>query len=190
MTAHRAALASAALAACLLFTAGGAEADPAVKPLILEARVQQLEDEATIRRMLDDYMGLLASRDWDTYIRMFAKQGELDIVEGVLRGRDAIRTRMDLASKRMAGAATAQNRPQRQRADLLSDIRVQVTGDSATAKSRFTFVGEQADGTFSRDGLGRLFGQMDSRRRRVAHPETQREVGPTRGREHAAADEQ
>jgi hypothetical protein len=30
--------------------------------LSLEARVQQLEDEATIRRLLDDYMGLLQSR--------------------------------------------------------------------------------------------------------------------------------
>jgi ketosteroid isomerase-like protein len=122
-------------------TAIGAES------LSLEARVRQLEDEATIRRQLEDYMGLLRSRDWDNYIKMFAKASpELHMAEGTVVGRDAIRTRMDNASKRMAAAAAAANRPQLQRADLLSDVRVQVTGDTATARSRFTFLGEQPDG--------------------------------------------
>ena len=122
--------------------------------LSLEARVRQLEDEATIRRLLEDYMGLLRSRDWDNYIKMFSKDSELHMAEGTVKGRDAIRTRMDNASKRMAAAAAAQNRPQLQRADLLSDVRVQVTGDTATARSRFTFVGEQPDGSFRVTGSG------------------------------------
>ena len=123
--------------------------------LSLEARVRQLEDEATIRRQLEDYTGLLRSRDWDNYIKMFSKAApELHMAEGTVIGRDAIRTRMDNASKRMAAAAAAQNRPQLQRADLLSDVRVQVTGDTATARSRFTFVGEQPDGTFRVTGSG------------------------------------
>lgn len=121
----------------------------------LEARVRQLEDEATIRRQLEDYMGLLRSRDWDNYIKMFAKAApELHMAEGTVVGRDAIRTRMDNASKRMAAAAAAQNRPQLQRADVLSDVRVQVKGDSATARSRFTFLGEQPDGSFRVTGSG------------------------------------
>jgi ketosteroid isomerase-like protein len=122
--------------------------------LSLEARVKQLEDEATIRRLLEDYMGLLRSRDWDAYIKMFSKDSELHMAEGTVKGRDAIRTRMDNASKRMAAAAAAQNRPQLQRADLLSDVRVQVTDDTATAKSRFTFLGEQPDGSFRVTGSG------------------------------------
>jgi 3-phenylpropionate/cinnamic acid dioxygenase small subunit len=123
--------------------------------LSLEARVRQLEDEATIRRQLEDYMGLLRSRDWDNYIKMFAKASpELRMAEGTVIGRDAIRTRMDNASKRMATAAAAANRPQLQRADLLSDVRVQVAGDSAAARSRFTFLGEQPDGTFRVTGSG------------------------------------
>lgn len=123
--------------------------------LSLEARVRQLEDEATIRRSLEDYLGLLQSRDWDNYIKMFAKAApELHMAEGTVTGREAIRTRMDNASKRMAAAAAAQNRPQLQRADLLSDVRVQVTGDTATARSRFTFLGEQPDGTFRVTGSG------------------------------------
>ena len=111
--------------------------------LSLEARVRQLED----------YMGLLRSRDWDNYIKMFAKAApELHMAEGTVIGRDAIRTRMDNASKRLVAAA--QNRPQLQRADLLSDVRVQVTGDTAAARSRFTFLGEQPDGTFRVTGSG------------------------------------
>ena len=65
-------------------------------------------------------MGLLDSRDWDNYVQLFAKEGELDIVEGVLKGHDAIRTRMANASERMAKAREGQ--PQRQSADLLSNI--------------------------------------------------------------------
>jgi ketosteroid isomerase-like protein len=130
-------------------TAVGAES------LSLEARVRQLEDEATIRRQLEDYMGLLRSRDWDNYIKMFARASpELHMAEGTVVGRDAIRTRMDTASKRMATAAAAANLPHLQRADLLSDVRVQVTGDTATARSRFTFLGEQPDGTFRVTGSG------------------------------------
>ncbi len=138
-------------------SAGGISALVAVSAegLSLEARVRQLEDEATIRRRLEDYMGLLRSRDWDNYIKMFAKASpELHMAEGTVVGRDAIRTRMDNASKRMAAAAAAQNRPQLQRADLLSDVRIQVTGDTATARSRFTFLGEQPDGTFRVTGSG------------------------------------
>ena len=124
--------------------------------LSLEARVRQLEDEATIRRELEDYMGLLRARDWDNYIKMFAKAApELHMAEGTVVGRDAIRTRMDNASKRMAAAAAAANRPAGCNAPMvLSDVRVQVTGDSATARSRFTFLGEQPDGTFRVTGSG------------------------------------
>ena len=137
--------------------AGGASALvlAGAEGLSLEARVRALEDEATIRRQLEDYMGLLRSRDWDNYVKMFAKASpELHMAEGTVVGRDAIRTRMDNASKRMAAAAAAQNRPQLQRADLLSDVRVQVTGDTAAARSRFTFIGEQPDGTFRVTGSG------------------------------------
>jgi 3-phenylpropionate/cinnamic acid dioxygenase small subunit len=140
---------SAASAAGLtLLLAGGAEG------LSVEARLQRLEDEATIRRLLDEYMDLLDARDWDNYIELFATDAELDIVEGVLKGRDAIKTRMANASQRMAAAAAAQNRPQRQRADLLSNVKVEVDGDTATARSRFTFLAEGEDGQFRVTGSG------------------------------------
>jgi 3-phenylpropionate/cinnamic acid dioxygenase small subunit len=117
-----------------------------------EARLQQLEAESEIRQLLDEYMRLLDARDWDNYVQLFAKNGELDIVEGVLQGRDAIRTRMANASERMAAAAAG--RPQRQSADLLSNVYVKVDGDTATARSRFTFLAEAEDGSFRVRGSG------------------------------------
>jgi 3-phenylpropionate/cinnamic acid dioxygenase small subunit len=118
----------------------------------IEQRIERLEAEAEIRRLLDEYMDLLSSRDWDDYVQMFARDGELDIVEGVLTGHDAIRTRMANASERMANAARGQ--PVRQSADLLSNIFVEVDGDTATARSRFTFLSEQEDGGFRVTGSG------------------------------------
>ena len=146
LTAQLACTSGANAAQWTAFIAAGAEG------LSIEARLQALQDESEIRRLLDDYMGLLGSRDWDNYVELFAQDGELDIVEGVLKGHDAIRTRMANASARMANAR--QGQPQRQSADLLSNIYVNVDGDTATARSRFTFLGEDADGRFRVTGSG------------------------------------
>jgi 3-phenylpropionate/cinnamic acid dioxygenase small subunit len=138
------------ISSTLAFAVGtaAAEADDAAT----ESRLQRLEAESKIRNLLDRYMDLLESRDWDDYMMLFTRDGELDMDEGVVKGRDAIRNRMANASARMASAA--QGRPQRQRADLLSNIRVSVDGDRATARSRFTFVAEQEDGRFMVTGSG------------------------------------
>ena len=120
--------------------------------LSLAQRLQQLEDEAEIRRRLDEYMDYLGARDWDGYVQFFAVDGALDMAEGVVTGRDAIHSRMANASARMA--AVAEGQLQRQSADLLSNIRVQVKGDTATAQSRFTFLSEDADGYFAVRGSG------------------------------------
>jgi ketosteroid isomerase-like protein len=142
-----ASLACAGLAAALLHPPGAGAEEPSI-----ETRLQRLEDESAIRKLLDDYMDLLEARDWDSYVLLFARDGELDIVEGMLKGHDAIRTRMANASERMANAA--RGRPQRQTADLLSNVSVAVDGDHATARSRFTFLGENEDGSFAVTGSG------------------------------------
>jgi ketosteroid isomerase-like protein len=139
-------LACAALAGSMAVPA--ADADEAV----LEARLQRLEDEAEIRRLLDEYMDVLGSRDWDNYVLFFARDGELVMAEGTRKGRDDIRERMAGASERMANAA--RGRPQRQSADLLSNVKVEVDGDTATARSRFTFLGEDDEGNFRVTGSG------------------------------------
>ena len=149
--------------------------------LSLEARVRQLEDEATIRRQLEDYMGLLRSRDWDNYIKMFAKAApELHMAEGTVVGRDAIRTRMDNASKRMAAAAAAANRPQLQRADVLSDVesKSRATRPPRARASRFSASSPTARRVHRLRDLHRHVG---ARRRRVANQEPNRRLGPASG---------
>lgn len=121
--------------------------------LTVEQRLDRLESESIIRWKLQDYMRLLQSADWDNYIKLFAPDGKIDIVEGVLQGREAIKTRMANATARMAKAREGQ--PRRQSADLLSNIKVVMTGqDTASAQSRFTILGEDADGHFTVTGSG------------------------------------
>lgn len=136
------------LAAMALLGAGEAAAQEAT----VEARLRELEGEAEIRRLLDDYMTVLDAREWDAYVQFFTADGELDMAEGVVKGRDAIRTRMANAAARMSAAAAG--RPQRQSADLLSNVYVQVDGETAMARSRFTFLTEDEDGSFRVRGSG------------------------------------
>jgi hypothetical protein len=48
-----------------------------------ETKLRNLEGEAEFRRSLDDYMHLLRTRDWDNYIKLFATEPAIDIVEGI-----------------------------------------------------------------------------------------------------------
>ena len=134
-----------------VLAAGSGEA--AAQAATVEARLRQLEGEAEIRRLLDDYYDTARlARLGRLRPALSRADGELDIVEGVLKGREAIRTRMANASERMAAAAAG--RPQRRSADLLSNIYVKVDGDTATARSRFTFLSEAEDGSFGVRGSG------------------------------------
>lgn len=134
---------------------GGARAQTApieTRLARLEARLDELESESQIRHKLDQYMDVLGASDWDKYVLFFAEDGELHMAEGVRKGRGDIKERMAGAAARMANAA--RGRPQRQRADLLSNVRVDVHGDTATARSRFTFLGEDEYGGFHVTGSG------------------------------------
>ena len=125
----------------------------AAEKLTAEERLERLEAADVIRWKLEDYMRLLQSADWDNYVELFAPDAKLDIVEGILTGRDAIKTRMAKATERMAKARDGQ--PRRQRGDILSNIKVLVTGpDTAAAQSRFTMLGEDANGNFTVTGSG------------------------------------
>jgi 3-phenylpropionate/cinnamic acid dioxygenase small subunit len=125
----------------------------AAEKLSVEERLDRLEAADIIRWKLQDYMRLLNSADWDNYIKLFAPDAKLDIVEGILTGREAIKTRMANATARMAKAREGQ--PRRQTAHILSNIKVMVTGpDTAAAQSRFTMLGEDADGHFMVTGSG------------------------------------
>ena len=140
-----------ALAAVAMVTCLAASGLRAQEPAI-EERLRALEDESQIRHLLDRYMDVLDAADWDAYVEFFTEDGELVMAEGTRHGREDIKERMAGASARMA--ANAGDQPRRQSADLLSNIRIRVSGDTATAHSRFTFLGENADGSFSVTGSG------------------------------------
>ena len=143
------------VAFALIFTAAGAFVAPQgalAADASIEARLQRLEDESAIRQKLQDYMSVLASRDWDTYVTYFTDDAAIVMTEGTVVGHEAIKTRMANASARMAKAA--EGRPQRRSADILSVESLNVTGDTATATSRFTFIRETDDMQFRVGGSG------------------------------------
>jgi hypothetical protein len=124
----------------------------AAEQAIVQVRLNALEAESEIRHKLQTYMAVLGASDWDNYVNYFTREAKLIMVEGTRVGRDDIKERMSTAAARMAGAA--QGRPVRKRADLLSSIEIDVNGNTATAKSRFTFIGENAEGGFDVTGSG------------------------------------
>ena len=118
----------------------------------VEARLQRLEDESAIRQRLQDYMAVLAARDWDTYLTYFTDDAALVMPEGTVVGHKAIRERMANATARMAKAA--EGKPKRRQADLLSVQSLNVDGDTATSTSRFVFIRETEDIQFRVGGSG------------------------------------
>jgi hypothetical protein len=59
--------------------------------LTLEQRVQRVEDELAITRILIDYAATQDARDYDAYAALFAKDGEWINGKSVYKGRAAIR---------------------------------------------------------------------------------------------------
>jgi ketosteroid isomerase-like protein len=102
----------------------------------LAARVQRLEDIQEIQRVLLDYGRFLDARDFASYSRLFAKDGEWAGGFGTVQGPAAIQAFME---KQIAG-------PNRGNTfHILSNFEIDVQGNTATAWSRWTFVTPGAD---------------------------------------------
>jgi ketosteroid isomerase-like protein len=104
----------------------------------LAARVQRLEDLEQIRNVLLDYGRFLDSRDFAAYSRLFARDGEWSGGMGTVQGPAAIRAFME------KNIGTGPNRGNTYH--LLSNFKIDVKGDTATAWSRWAFVTPTADG--------------------------------------------
>jgi uncharacterized protein (TIGR02246 family) len=97
----------------------------------LAARVQRLEDIEEIHGVLLDYGRFLDTRDFAAYARLFAKDGEWVGGFGTVQGPAAIQTFME---KNITG-------PNRGNTfHILSNFKIDVHGDTASAWSRWTFV--------------------------------------------------
>lgn len=106
----------------------------------LEQRMQRVEDELAIRRILVDYARLLDERDYAGFADLFTPEGEWNRADGSGRkGRAAIRAVLEEVMG-PAGAPNAANY------HLISNPRVDLEGDRARATSRYLFVMRGPDG--------------------------------------------
>jgi len=103
----------------------------AQKPTI-EARLQKLEDIEEIRTLLLDYGRTLDARDLRAYSELFAKDGEW------IGGFGSTKGRAELLAFMQKNVGTAPNTAKTYH--LLTNFDIKVTGDTATATSRWTYV--------------------------------------------------
>jgi SnoaL-like domain len=106
----------------------------AAAPASLETRLQRMEDQQSIERLLLDYGRTLDNRDFAAYSQLFAANGEWKGALGSYRGPQAIRTAME---KIFSDAAA--DIPKGSNFHVMSNFVIDIQGDRATAKSTFIF---------------------------------------------------
>jgi hypothetical protein len=125
-----ASIGAAALAVGVSSTANAAEPASLVA---LTARVQLIEDREAIQRLLMEYGRSLDNRDFVTYSRLFASNGEWSGTLGTYRGPAAIQAAMEKAF------ANAKEIPRGSNFHMMSNVIIDLQGDRATAHSKWIF---------------------------------------------------
>jgi ketosteroid isomerase-like protein len=105
----------------------------------VEERLRRVEDELAISRVLVDYAATLDSRNYAAYVQLFTPDAEW-ANSGVTRKGRADIEKM-LAMMGPAGAVNNANY------HLVSNPRIDVKGDTATAVSLYLFITRGKDGT-------------------------------------------
>lgn len=101
----------------------------------LEQRVQELEDQIAIQRVITDYSAYLDARDYDGYVGLFTEDGVWANGETRREGQDEIRAMLTgLFGEVPEDFVNTSSFHQ------ISNFEIDVDGDEATAKSRFIFV--------------------------------------------------
>ena len=121
----------------LLIPAAGVAAPPRMS---LEQRVQRMEDESQIRRILVQYGAFLDAKDFTSYANLFAKDGEWWGGFGRYKGPAAIEKMLvDHLGAAESGYINKQSY------HLMSNPIITITGDTAHATSKYLFVTRSAD---------------------------------------------
>jgi uncharacterized protein (TIGR02246 family) len=103
--------------------------------LTIEQRLQRVEDELAIRRVLVDYSATQDAHDYEGYAALFAKNGEWVNGKTVHKGREAIlKMLVDLYGAPPPGYVNSES------FHITSNPQVNVNGDRATARSRHLLV--------------------------------------------------
>jgi ketosteroid isomerase-like protein len=109
--------------------------------LSVEERLQRVEDELAIQRVLVDYSATQDARDYDSYVALFAEDGEWVNGETVYKGREAIRAMLvGLYGETPPGYVNAES------LHIVSNPQIELYGDRATARSRHLLVMRGAEG--------------------------------------------
>src|SRR5690606_2541626 len=99
--------------------------------LTIEQRLQRVEDELAIRRLLIDYAVTQDARDYAGYAALFAKDGEWVNGKAVYKGREAIyQMLVNLYGPPQPGYLNNES------FHITSNPEITVYGDRATARSR------------------------------------------------------
>jgi hypothetical protein len=105
----------------------------------IEARVQRIEDELAILRIMLDYSAFLDARDYDSYVGLFAPDGEWSNAEGSYKGHAAIHAML----LRLIGPSDGPAPPSYH---LNSNPRIDIDGDHATGFIRYLYMTRGPDG--------------------------------------------
>jgi ketosteroid isomerase-like protein len=126
------------LAVALVLSACATVADP--RMAALEKRVQQLQDEKAIREILIRYGEYLDARDYAGYASLFASDGMWIGGFGRVTGPAAIQ---DMLEKNLG--KPEQGFVNKKNFHLMTTAVVDVDGDTAKARSRYTFFTASSD---------------------------------------------
>ncbi|WP_338243970.1 nuclear transport factor 2 family protein [Aurantiacibacter hainanensis] len=138
-----------AIVVAALLATGPAVASAQEGRTALEQRMQRVEDELAIRRVIVEYAAFLDRRDYDAYSELFTPDGEWTKPDGQgRRGRAEIRDMV-------AGVMGPANSPNAENYHLVSNPRIDLDGDRATSTSRYIFImrGPQGQPTPALTGL-------------------------------------
>jgi len=100
----------------------------------LEVRMQRVQDEQAIERVLIEYGRTLDNRDFAAYAALFADNGEWKGAQGSYKGPKEIQEQMEKIF-----TAAAADIPKGRNFHAMSNFIIDVQGDRATASSRFIF---------------------------------------------------
>jgi ketosteroid isomerase-like protein len=103
----------------------------------LETRLKKLEDREAVWAVLMDYRRYLNARDFRSYARLFAEDGEWHGLLGHATGPAEIEALLERTMKRIE--------PHRQTVHLVCNDVIAVDGDRATAESTWCYLERDGD---------------------------------------------
>ena len=122
------------LTAIAVVASVGGSIVPAVAAAPAEERLQRIEDHIAIERLIMDYGVALDKRDFDAYSSLFAKNGSWSGSIGTFTGPAAIKAAMLKAFAGPGSKNIGSN------FHVLTNPIIDITGDTATATSKWTFM--------------------------------------------------